>query len=260
VWIYDTLAEKLIGEPFAYVHPTNPRVLEQGLRLPLFRFDPAGERLVCADLQGASVWSLTTAQQVVAGPKLPDFVRDVAFSSNGELIAIAAGREVITVTPVDVSGSELAPLQRLSHASVVTTVAFSPQGHLLATGSDDRVVRLWNMATGEVDGKHLVHPARITRIAFNPTGTRLVVACDRDLFLWDVSTRERVGPSIRHPAGLGLLEFTPNASVLLTSGDDNVLRWWNVSSTTSRSTTAERTQIESLSGFKREGRADVWPK
>jgi WD40 repeat protein len=257
IWIYDTVAGNLVGEPLPYVHPTNPRALEQGMRLPLFRFDRAGKNVLCADLEGANVWSLETAEKVFSGPKLADFARDLAFSSNGELIAIAAGREVITVSPIDARASEPAPIQRLPHASVVTTVAFSPQGNLLATGSDDRVVRLWNTATGDVDGKHLVHSARITRVIFNPQGTRLAVACDRDIFLWDVSTRERVGPAIQHPAGMGLFEFTPNGSVLLTSGDDNVLRRWNMNTTAGNSAADERTQIESLSGFKREGGTDV---
>ncbi len=75
IWIYDTLSGQLIGEPIAYLHPANPRILEQGVRLPMFRFDPAEERVLIADLKEVNVWSLKTAQKVFSGPKLADFVR-----------------------------------------------------------------------------------------------------------------------------------------------------------------------------------------
>ena len=63
------------------------------------------------------------------------------------------------------------------HAGQVSSVAFSPDGRLLASGSWDKTVRVWNAKTGEHKQTLPNHPARITSIAFSPTENHLASAC-----------------------------------------------------------------------------------
>src|SRR5262249_36598728 len=74
-----------------------------------------------------------------------------------------------------------------------TPVAFSPDGHTLATADARRprgqgsVVRLWDATTGSPKGPPLEHPAGITALAFSPNGKGLVTGCEDGLArLWDV--------------------------------------------------------------------------
>ena len=59
------------------------------------------------------------------------------------------------------------------HASPVYSVAFSPDGSRLASGSDDQTVRVWNIATGQVEQTLEGHSATVWSVAFSPDGSRL---------------------------------------------------------------------------------------
>jgi WD40 repeat protein len=111
-----------------------------------------------------------------------DWVRSVAFSPDGRLLASGSCGQPLTQSPWcaqgeiklwDVASGSL--VRTLSgHTSDVNSVAFSPDGRLLASGSDDDTIRLW-------DGGHRqrsAHPLRPHRVwslsvAFSPDGRLL---------------------------------------------------------------------------------------
>ncbi|MEV5752468.1 hypothetical protein AB0L00_32025, partial [Actinoallomurus sp. NPDC052308] len=76
------------------------------------------------------------------------------------------------------------------HADSITTVAFSPDGHTLATGSNDRTARLWNVT----DTRHPTplatitgHADSITTVAFSPDGHTLATgSSDGTARLWNL--------------------------------------------------------------------------
>jgi len=71
--------------------------------------------------------------------------------------------------------------------SPVPSVAFSPDGSLLAYGSDDRTIRLWDVQTRQQVGEPLRgHSNFVFSVAFSPDGWWLASASGNEVFLWGV--------------------------------------------------------------------------
>ncbi|MFE9976900.1 WD40 repeat domain-containing protein [Streptomyces hirsutus] len=74
------------------------------------------------------------------------------------------------------------------HTGVVWSVAFSPDGHTLATGSADHTVRLWDVATGTTRITLTGHTDEVKAVGFSPNGHILASgSADHTVRLWDVA-------------------------------------------------------------------------
>ena len=75
------------------------------------------------------------------------------------------------------------------HTDSVNSVAFSPDGKTLATGSDDKTVRLWDVATRQTVGSPLTgHTGAVNSVAFSPDGKTLASGSDDGTVrLWSIA-------------------------------------------------------------------------
>src|SRR3954454_9249851 len=79
----------------------------------------------------------------------------------------------------------LATLQ--GHTEGVTSVAFSPDGKMLASGSNDETIKLWDVQAGKEHATLKGHTNEVTSVAFSPDGKTLASASlDGTVRLWDV--------------------------------------------------------------------------
>ena len=76
------------------------------------------------------------------------------------------------------------------HTSAVVSVAFSPDGHRIASGSRDQTVQVWDADTGQPVGSALKgHTGSVTSVAFSPDGKRIASgSADKTVKVWDADT------------------------------------------------------------------------
>lgn len=102
-----------------------------------------------------------------------------------------------------------------SHSGEVNAVAFSPDGRTLASGSDDKTVKLWNVKTGELLHTLVKHTDKVNAVAFSPDGRTLASGSeDTTINLWDVSEGKLRYVRGKHAAGVYSLVFDPVAPYL----------------------------------------------
>jgi hypothetical protein len=113
----------------------------------------------------------------------------------------------------------------------VTTLAFSPDGRTMASGSWDKtIILLWDVATMQPRGAPLSgHKDGVYIVVFSPDGKILASASrDKTILLWDLATRKPLGSSLTgHSEQVLSLAFSPD-SKLLASGSKNTVILWDV--------------------------------
>eukprot|EP00873_Tetraselmis_striata_P021572 jgi/Tetstr1/441836/TSEL_030052.t1 len=118
------------------------------------------------------------------------------------------------------------------HTKEVRSVAFSPDGTLLASASEDRTVRVWNALTGEEALPQPLrgHAYRVFSVAFSPDGTRLASASeDGTVRVWNALTGEEALPQpLRgHTEMVYSVAFSPDGTRLASASEDETVRVWN---------------------------------
>ncbi len=115
------------------------------------------------------------------------------------------------------------------HQAPVNSVAISPEGFLVASGSDDTTVRIWNSATGELLRTFSNHRAAVMVVAFSPNG-RVVASGGKDgnVFVWDVDQQKLIRTFRGHKGSVNAICFSPDGAQLVSGGEDKTVCVWNM--------------------------------
>ena len=108
---------------------------------------------------------------------------------------MAAAEAGHTVQIFDAETGQPAGPPLRGHDGHVQSIAYSPDGHRIATGSADKTVRIWDADTGQPIGAPLRgHDDMVNSVAYSPDGHRIATAsADKTVRIWDADTGQPIG-------------------------------------------------------------------
>lgn len=114
------------------------------------------------------------------------------------------------------------------HTDNVESLAFSSDGHILASAGKDNTIRLWNAHTHRPLGKPLIgHTSAVSSIAFSADGHTLASGgADNTIRLWDVRTQKPLGERPRdHSTFVSSVAFSQDGHTLASASSDTIRLW-----------------------------------
>ncbi|MFC2125762.1 caspase family protein [Bacteroidota bacterium] len=124
------------------------------------------------------------------------------------------------------------PLQTViqkGHPSSISAVAISPDGKLLATGSDDKTIKLWSIESGREIRSYSDHKSDVLDVTFSSDG-KLIASAGRDLTfkIWDTATGELLQSYRDNDRGISSVDFSPDDKYLIIFTADRKAKLWDL--------------------------------
>ena len=105
---------------------------------------------------------------------------------------------------------------QLGHSGELISVAFSPGGKTALSGSDDKTLRLWDLASGREIRRFAGHSDKVTSVAIAPDGkTALSGSADNTLRLWDLASGREIRKFLGHSEGVDSVAISPDGKTAL---------------------------------------------
>ncbi|QKQ77552.1 NB-ARC domain-containing protein [Nostoc sp. TCL240-02] len=112
----------------------------------------------------------------------------------------------------------------------IFSVAFSPNGKLLATGDTNGEIRLYEVANSQQLMTCKGHTGWVWSVTFSPDGQVLASGSnDQTIKLWDISNGQCLKTLEGHRGGVRSVTFSPDGQILSSGSDDQTVKLWNIS-------------------------------
>jgi len=206
-------------------------------RVGQMAFTPDGKALVTACGDGiVRLWDAATGavvRQFQREKAWPGF-DTLAISPDGKQIAAGGDHHDPVVHVWEASTGKLL-YQLTAQSYLVTAIAFAPDGKTLATaggrrrpddGSVERVLVLWDAATGKELRRLGPSGDWVASLAWSPDGKALAVGSPGTIHLFDPATGQELRPFPGHREGIYQLAVAPDGKTIATAAGDDTIRVW----------------------------------
>ena len=190
-----------------------------------------GTRLAVNTSIGIWLYDAHTGTEIVLIPERD--VEAMALSSDGSTLASTRGDLNYnhfdnTVRLWDAVNGQL---KVVLEGNWITSIAFSPDGATLASGSYDGTIRLWDVDSGQLKTTLKGHNDPVSSVSYSPDGATLASGSyDETIRLWDVDSGQ-LKTTLKGPAsGITLVAFSPDGATLASGSYDETIRLWDVDS------------------------------
>ena len=194
------------------------------------RFSPSGRVLAVGGYKDVRLMDAASGEALATLANQADYVRSIAFSPDGKLVAAAGGapQQYGEIKIWDVETHQLIKTMQ-GHKDCIYSIAWSPDGKLIASGSYDKLVKLWDVSTGKETLNLQDHIDAVFAVAFSPDGKRLASASqDRTVKIWNVSTGKRLYSLSDAQDGLTDVAYSPTGDELAAVGYDKTIYIWKL--------------------------------
>ncbi|WJW70108.1 serine/threonine protein kinase (plasmid) [Candidatus Chlorohelix allophototropha] len=163
-----------------------------------------------------------------------------------------------TTAPIAPSASFKILNTLTGHTDGVNSVAFSPDSKMLASGSKDATIKLWDAATGKELRTLSGHSSSVNSVAFSPDGKTLASGSgypENSIKLWDTTSGKELRTLSGHSGSVYSIAFSPDGKSLASGSGDASIKLWNVASGKQLSTLTGHSSLVLSVAFSPDGKS-----
>lgn len=200
-------------------------------------FSPNNQLFVSgSDDSTLTLWNATSGKELrrLSGDSSAG-VNAVAFSPDDQTIVSGGGSGGANLNDFTLKLWDVASGKKLrifsGHSEAVRSVAFSPDGQRIASGSEDKTIKLWDISNGRELHTLIGHAADVNAVAFSPDG-RVIVSgsSDKTIKLWDVANGRVLRTLKGHGNSVLSVAFSPDGLSIISGSDDASIKLWDTAS------------------------------